>query len=153
MASSLLPAGVGGRGSGLAFAGHGFHGSTRPGRAARIPTPGGGEGCGGSGDLLHVDPATENVGDPLSVRREGGSTGRDVLAGIGDSRHIWSEQARLFLFIGLLGGFTTFSSISYDTLAMLRASNYVGALGNVGLSLALGLTAVAVGYVAGKSGG
>jgi CrcB protein len=75
-----------------------------------------------------------------------------ALAGIGDSRHIWSEQARLFLFLGLLGGFTTFSSISNDTLAMLRASNYVGAFGNVGLSLALGLAAVAVGYVAGKSG-
>lgn len=74
-----------------------------------------------------------------------------LLTGIGDSRHIWSEQARLFLFLGLLGGFTTFSSISNDTLAMLRASNYVGALGNVGLSLALGLAAVAVGYVAGKS--
>ena len=74
-----------------------------------------------------------------------------ALAGIGDSRHIWSEQARLFLFIGLLGGFTTFSSISNDTLAMLRASNYVGALGNVGLSLALGLTAVAVGYVLAKA--
>ena len=43
-----------------------------------------------SGDLLHVDPvhvdpATENVGDPLSVRREGGSTARNVLADIGDS--------------------------------------------------------------------
>ncbi len=75
-----------------------------------------------------------------------------VLAGIGDSRHIWSEQARLFLFLGLLGGFTTFSSISNDTLAMLRASNYVSAMGNVGLSLALGLAAVAVGYVAGKTG-
>ena len=37
-------------------------------------------------------------------------------------------------------------------LAMLRASNYVGALGNVGLSLALGLTAVAIGYVLGKTG-
>ena len=75
-----------------------------------------------------------------------------VLAGIGDSRHVWSEEARLFLFIGLLGGFTTFSAISSDTLGMLRASNYLGALGNVGLSLALGLTAVAVGYVLGKSG-
>ena len=75
-----------------------------------------------------------------------------VLAGIGDSRHIWSEQARLFLFIGILGGFTTFSSISNDTLALLRASNYVSAIGNIGLSLALGLTAVAIGYVLGKSG-
>ncbi len=37
-------------------------------------------------------------------------------------------------------------------LTPLRTSNYVGAIGNVGLSLALGLTAVAVGYVAGKAG-
>jgi len=74
-----------------------------------------------------------------------------ALAGIGDSRHIWSEQARLFLFIGLLGGFTTFSSISNDTLTLLRASNYLGALANVGLSLALGLAAVAIGYALAKA--
>ena len=37
------------------------------------------------GDILHVDPAAEHVGDPLSVRREGGSPARDVLADIGDS--------------------------------------------------------------------
>jgi CrcB protein len=74
-----------------------------------------------------------------------------ALAGIGDSRHIWSEQARLFLFIGLLGGFTTFSAVSNDTLALLRASNYLGALANVGLSLALGLAAVAIGYALAKA--
>jgi CrcB protein len=75
-----------------------------------------------------------------------------VLAGIGDSRHVFSTEARLFLFIGLLGGFTTFSAISNDTLTLLRVSNYVGALTNVGLTLALGLAAVGVGYVAGKAG-
>ncbi len=73
-----------------------------------------------------------------------------VLAGIGETRHVWSAETRLFLFIGVLGGFTTFSSITNDTLALLRGANYVGAIGNVGLSLALGLGAVGVGYVVGK---
>jgi len=75
-----------------------------------------------------------------------------VLAGIGESRHVFTTEQRLFLFIGVLGGFTTFSSITNDTLALLRAANYVGALGNVGLSLGLGLAAVAVGFVLGRAG-
>ena len=86
------------------------------------------------------------------VANVSGSLFIGVLAGIGDSRHVFSTEARLFLFIGLLGGFTTFSAISNDTLTLLRASNYVGALTNVGLTLALGLAAVGVGYVAGKAG-
>lgn len=74
-----------------------------------------------------------------------------ALAGIAEARGAFSNEARLFLFIGVLGGFTTFSAITNDTLAMLRGANYVGALGNVGLSLALGLTAVAAGYALGRS--
>src|SRR3989304_4250220 len=38
-----------------------------------------------SGDLPQVDPAAENVSDPLSVRREGGSPGPGVVGDIGDS--------------------------------------------------------------------
>ena len=86
------------------------------------------------------------------VANVSGSLFIGVLAGIGDSRHVFSTEARLFLFIGLLGGFTTFSAISNDTLALLRVSNYVGALTNVCLTFALGLAAVGVGYVAGKAG-
>ena len=74
-----------------------------------------------------------------------------ALAGIAEARGAFSNEARLFLFIGVLGGFTTFSAITNDTLAMLRGANYVGALGNVGLSLALGLTVVAAGYALGRS--
>ena len=73
-----------------------------------------------------------------------------MLAGIGESRHVFSNEARLFLFIGLLGGFTTFSSITNDTLALVRDSNYLSAIGTVTLSLALGMAAVTVGYVLAK---
>ncbi|HWU16601.1 MAG TPA: fluoride efflux transporter CrcB [Devosia sp.] len=43
----------------------------------------------------------------------------------------WQEEARLFVAIGILGGFTTFSSFSLDTIAlvergeMLQAGLYV----------------------------
>jgi CrcB protein len=88
----------------------------------------------------------------IMVANVAGSLFIGVLAGIGDSRHVFSTEARLFLFIGLLGGFTTFSSITNDTLALMRAGSYVIALTNVGLTLALGLAAVGIGYVAGKAG-
>src|SRR5690606_7849809 len=55
-----------------------------------------------------------------------------LLAGLAESREWTSPELRLFLFAGILGGFTTFSSITNDTLALLRAANYLGALTNVG---------------------
>lgn len=73
-----------------------------------------------------------------------------ILAGIGENRNLFSTEARLFLFIGALGSFTTFSSITNDTMALVRASNYTGALANILLSLGLGLTAVAIGYALSK---
>jgi CrcB protein len=73
-----------------------------------------------------------------------------VLAGISEARNTFSEEVRLFLFLGLLGGFTTFSSITNDTMALIRSESYLQAAANVVLSLALGLAAVAIGYIIGK---
>jgi CrcB protein len=73
-----------------------------------------------------------------------------VLAGISEARNTFSEEVRLFLFLGLLGGFTTFSSITNDTMALIRSESYLQAAANVVLSLALGLVAVAIGYIIGK---
>jgi CrcB protein len=39
-----------------------------------------------------------------------------------------SGQARLFLAVGILGGFTTFSSLSWETLALLEDGDLVPAL-------------------------
>lgn len=74
-----------------------------------------------------------------------------ALAGWGSMRGGWGDGARLFLFIGVLGGFTTFSSITNDTLALLREGNALAALGNVALSLALGLGAAAIGYAGARA--
>jgi fluoride exporter len=50
------------------------------------------------------------------------------------------------LMVGLLGGFTTFSSFSLQTLELMRANQWWQAGANVMLSVALCLASVALGY-------
>jgi CrcB protein len=104
------------------------------------------------GVTLGVDRILQQPSFPWGVllANVAGSLIIGVLAGVGESRHVFSNEARLFLFIGLLGGFTTFSAITSDTLALVRASAYLNALGNVALSFGLGMAAVTVGYVVAK---
>lgn len=66
--------------------------------------------------------------------------------GLADVRQLLSPQARIFLFIGLLGGFTTFSTFGYETMALARDSQEMRAVVNVLLSIVLGLAAVWLGY-------
>ncbi|MHC4777840.1 MAG: fluoride efflux transporter CrcB [Planctomycetota bacterium] len=63
-----------------------------------------------------------------------------------EERRAIGPETRLFLQIGLLGSFTTFSSVGYETFAFLRAGDYRMALVNAGANLLLGLAAVAVGW-------
>ncbi|MCP3980946.1 MAG: fluoride efflux transporter CrcB [bacterium] len=69
-----------------------------------------------------------------------------LLGGIADSRQLIGPGLRLFLFLGLLGGFTTFSTFGYETHALARGSETTRALANVMLHVVLGLAAVWVGY-------
>lgn len=57
-----------------------------------------------------------------------------------------SEQARTFVVIGLLGGFTTFSSFSLDTLTLMRSGHPGQALLNVVGQVTLSLIGVWVGF-------
>ena len=69
-----------------------------------------------------------------------------LLGGWADNAEMFSPSARLFLLIGLLGGFTTFSTFGYETMALLRDKAAFAAMMYVGLHLLLGFAAVAVGY-------
>lgn len=62
-----------------------------------------------------------------------------------------SEQLRLFVMVGLCGGFTTFSAFSLQTLDLLRSGAWVRAGLNILLSVGLCIGAVAVGHLVAAS--
>lgn len=69
-----------------------------------------------------------------------------LLGGYAENVGLFGPSTRLFLFLGVLGGFTTFSTFGYETMAMLRDGQSFGALANVGLQIVLGLAGVWLGY-------
>ena len=69
-----------------------------------------------------------------------------VVVGLMESRQLFSPEFRLFALIGVLGGFTTYSTFGYETFALLRDADYVRALLNVGIQVVLGLGLVWAGY-------
>lgn len=52
---------------------------------------------------------------------------------------------RLFLITGLCGGYTTFSSFSYESISLFRQGNYTYLAFYVGLSVVLGLLSTIAG--------
>lgn len=59
---------------------------------------------------------------------------------------IFSPAARTFLMIGVLGGYTTFSSFSLQTFLLLEQGNIVGALLNILLSVILCIAGIWIGF-------
>jgi CrcB protein len=73
-----------------------------------------------------------------------------ILAGYGQSepgKLIFSEPARTFLMIGVLGGYTTFSSFSLQTFLLMEQGNLSGALLNVLLSVLLCVAGIWTGFM------
>ena len=70
-----------------------------------------------------------------------------ALLSLVETRPLLHPRARLFLVMGLLGSFTTFSTLGFETLQLLRDREVAGALLNVGANVVLGVGAVAVGWM------
>ena len=69
-----------------------------------------------------------------------------LLGGLIEVRQIFGPDLRVFLLIGVLGGFTTFSSFAYETLALTRDAEFARALLNIAAQMILGLGAAWLGY-------
>ena len=64
-----------------------------------------------------------------------------------DGRVFLPGDSRAFMLIGVLGGYTTFSSFSLETLNLARDGEWLWAAANVVLSVLACLAAVWLGYI------
>lgn len=69
---------------------------------------------------------------------------------LSESRGVLQGDWRLFVFVGLLGGFTTFSSFGLETFHLLRDGEYIYAIANAVGQVVLGLMLVWLGIVAAR---
>ena len=73
-------------------------------------------------------------------------------AAFADGRPLLHAGARQFLTVGVLGGFTTFSAFSLETLTLLQHGAWGRAGANVVASLALCLGGACLGHTVGALG-
>ena len=66
---------------------------------------------------------------------------------VGFLAHVWqsSQEMKAFLTVGLLGGFTTFSSFSLDAVMLWERGNILGAAGYVATSVLLSIAGLVAG--------
>lgn len=69
-----------------------------------------------------------------------------LLAGLSVKEDLFSPEARLFLFTGICGGFTTFSAFELETFYLLRKDEFLVAGSYVGLSVICGMLALWAGF-------
>ncbi|MEX1277396.1 MAG: fluoride efflux transporter CrcB [Bacteroidota bacterium] len=67
-----------------------------------------------------------------------------------EERFLTTPAVRIFFTIGILGGFTTFSTFSFETISLLRDGQVISATANILLSLTTCLFGTWIGMQAGK---
>ena len=68
--------------------------------------------------------------------------------GLAQERFLLRPEARTFLLIGVVGGFTTFSSFAFETFELLRDGQFLWAALNVVGQVTAGIVGLWAGYVA-----
>jgi fluoride exporter len=69
-----------------------------------------------------------------------------LLAGISEKSDLLSTEWRLFLMVGICGGFTTFSSFTSENLMLMRNGQFLSVFIYTGMSLLFGFLSVYLGY-------
>jgi CrcB protein len=54
-----------------------------------------------------------------------------VIAGLAERRFVFGPEARMFLLVGVLGGFTTFSTFAFESVQLLRDGQFLAAAVNI----------------------
>lgn len=127
LAASLYVACGGAFGSWLRFlVGRGWSAALGPVRAGAFP----------------YGTLTVNIAGSLLMGLLAGS-----LARFGQGTGMHGEATRLLLAVGVLGGFTTFSSFSLDTITLIERGNVGTAALYCGLSLAAGFASLFLGLI------
>lgn len=70
-----------------------------------------------------------------------------AIAGAAEQRVQVAPELRLFLLVGVLGGFTTFSSYAFESFALIRDGQFAAAAVNVVGQVVAGLVGLWAGYV------
>ncbi|MCA1552867.1 MAG: fluoride efflux transporter CrcB [Chloroflexi bacterium] len=70
-----------------------------------------------------------------------------LIIGLVDEGHRITPEQRTFMLVGVLGGFTTFSTFGYETFAFLRDGEWLYAMLNIGAQTALGVLGVWLGTI------
>lgn len=98
-----------------------------------------------SGWVLHQTPNWRFPTGTLAVNLIGCLIA-GLLAGMAVKQDVFTPEARVFLFTGILGGFTTFSAFGLETLLLLKRGETGVALANVVVSIVAGLAVAWLGY-------
>jgi CrcB protein len=73
-----------------------------------------------------------------------------IVWGLAEHRALVGPQTRLFVLVGFMGAFTTFSSYAFETAQLIETGRWLWAGGNFALQNAVGVSLVFVGIALGK---